>query len=262
MQNEEIKFKIEEIEKRLSKTYKTGNTNNLEVEKRLKSLEASRSFANMQIESLVSNVSSLGTVDEQHLLRFEIVNNRLDALEEGNGGGGNNPQIEVNRLAIEGLTTEVANLKTTDNQILGEISNINTKNNEISAKITEINSKIDSFSETNSNDIPETFNFFNKELFESGSEFYGLMQNFLTCFFLCEPTSMCRIKVKAEFDIIHEKEFSVTLNSILNDEIIDSRSYTVNGTESHSFEFEHDFYPETSNNNLLFKSTATNSINI
>ena len=28
MQNDEIKFKIEEIEKRISKTYKTGNINN------------------------------------------------------------------------------------------------------------------------------------------------------------------------------------------------------------------------------------------
>ena len=260
MQNDEIKFKIEEIEKRISKTYKTGNINNEEIGKRLNSLEVSRTYADRQISSLCDNVDSLIDVDQQHLEEFDLIKIRLNALEAGTSGG-TNPQIEQNTEAIETLNTEIENLKNVDSDILQDIETLKESDTNIFNEISTINSKIDSMSGGSSSDLPETYNFFNTEVFESNVQLYGNMQNFLTCFFLCDPSSICRIKVSAELDLLHDTESSVTLNSILNDEIINSQTYTAVGTESHTFEFEYDFYPDKLNNNLLFKSTAKNSVN-
>ena len=260
MQNDEIKFKIEEIEKRLSRTYKTGDTNNKEIEKRVDFLEMVKTSTDIQISTIVANINSLKSVDDLHQTHFEDLDARLKIVENG-GSNGNNAQVEQNKLDIENLTEEVDVLKSKDNEILEEISDIKTKNDEFSDKFNEINNIIDTIGGATSNDLPETYNFFNTETFESGVQFYGLQQNYFTCFFLSDPSSICKIKVSAEIEILHDTETSVTLNSILNDEIINTQSYTVIGTENHSFEFEHTFYPTQINNNLVFKSTATNSIN-
>ena len=260
MQNDEIKFKIEEIEKRISKTYKTGNNNNEEIEKRLVSLEASRTYADRQISTLCGNVDSLITVDSQYLDEFDLIKNRLDLLEE-NSGGETNSQVEENTTAISNLTTEVENLKSSNSEISQDIQSLQSTDEELSDKIDTLNSKIDSMGSDTNSDLPETYNFFNKEVFESNAQFYGLLQYFLTCFFICDPSSLCRIKVSAEVDLLHETETTVELNTFLNDEIINTQTYTAVGTESHSFEFEYDFYPTQINNNILFKSGAKNSVN-
>ena len=280
MQNDEIKFRIEEIEKRISKTYKTGNTNNEEIGKRLQSLEVSRTSQDRKINSLIGNVDSLITVDEQHLQEFDNIYRRLEDLEN-NPSGGSNAQIEENTTAIANLNEDVSALKTVDQSLINEIQNLKsvdtginnnienlkTADAEINDELESLNLKINALENSTTSDnnsqseLPETYNFFNKEIFESGEQFYGLMQNFLTCFFLCDPSSICRIKVHAELDLLHDTESEVTLNSYLNDEIIDTRTYTAVGTESHTFDFEYDFYPEKINNNILFKSTAKNNIN-
>lgn len=109
-------------------------------------------------------------------------------------------------------------------------------------------------------DLPETFNYFNKVTFEQNQQTYGTNENFFTCFFLTEPTSLCKIKFHANVSKISDIEYTKTLNVYLNGEVIHSKQYSGTGTTDDVIEFEHYFYPQTANNNINLKSTEKNNV--
>lgn len=93
-----------------------------------------------------------------------------------------------------------------------------------------------------------------------GVEVYGLNQNFFTCFFVCDTAKSCKIKATVNLTVIHEIDYTTTLETYLNGEVIDSRPFALNNeTKTFDFSFEHTFTPTQINNNILFKSTETNS---
>lgn len=158
---------------------------------------------------------------------------------------------------VDSMTSSVTTLTQNYNVHEGKIQNAQSDITDLEARVTMLENSTPTPVQS---DLPETYNYFNTTKFEQNQETYGIYEHFFTCFFLTEPTSLCKIKFKANVSKISEIDYTKTLNVYLNDEIICTRQYSGKGTEDDVIEFEYYFYPQTNNNRITLKSTERNNL--
>lgn len=241
----------------------TTNTNSISnLQNSVSDISSEMTSLNNNLTDISSNISSLNNDIANQNTEIDNLNNSISTV---------NSELNSIESSITNLSTNYTNLSSSINEISTDVASLETKSNTFEGNIQNIQTNIETLdnrvsaiensgSQSNSSDLPETFNYFNKTCFKQNQTCYGLNENFFTLFFLCEPTSVCRIKFKADISIINEIEYSKTLNVILNDEVINSNTYSFLGTQDDTIEFEYDFYPQKINNNLIFKSTEKNSL--
>lgn len=306
MQNDELKQRFEEIDKRFAFSEKKESVDLTSVNKKLEGLQLFRENMSDRVLALDASVNNLLESDVTKNDQIISLQNRVDSLEQNSVSDENLAQIQSNTdsisainnsitnlsASIESNTTSINDLITSDAEQTEDITNLSlnyshlnsdvesmsesvssltTKYNLHESKIQVANSDIEELegritalengSEQPSNsDIPETYNYFNKAVFKQNQETYGLLEHFFTCFFLTDPTSICKIKFKANVTIINEITYTKTLNVVLNDEIIYSKSYPNLETIDDTIEFEYYFYPTSNNNNIILKSAEKNNL--
>lgn len=241
---------------------------------------------NGQITDLQSRVTELennggSAISEEQIAQIEA--NKQSITNQGN-------TISDLESAIGNHTTKINSLITSDSAQTEDITNLSLNYSHLNNDVDSMSSSVATLTQNynihegkiqtaqsdiidlenrvttleNSNpsqsDLPDTYNYFNTAKFEQNQQTYGIYEHFFTCFFLTEPTSLCKIKFKANVSKISDLDYTKTLNVYLNDEVICSRQYSGKGTEDDVIEFEHYFYPQANNNRITLKSTEKNNL--
>ena len=241
---------------------------------------------NGQITDLQSRVTELennggSAISEEQIAQIEA--NKQSITNQGN-------TISDLESAIGNHTTKINSLMTSDSAQTEDITNLSLNYSHLNNDVDSMSSSVTTLTQNynihegkiqtaqsdiidlenrvttleNSNpsqsDLPDTYNYFNTAKFEQNQQTYGIYEHFFTCFFLTEPTSLCKIKFKANVSKISDLDYTKTLNVYLNDEVICSRQYSGKGTEDDVIEFEHYFYPQENNNRITLKSTEKNNL--
>ena len=92
---------------------------------------------------------------------------------------------------VDSMTSSITELTQNYNVHEGKIQNAQSD-------ITDLETRVTTLENSNptpvQSDLPETYNYFNTAKFEQNQETYGIYEHFFTCFFLTEPTSLCKVQ--------------------------------------------------------------------
>lgn len=233
---EQLNLTVEELEKRLKYLKKDESGNLSGVNSRLSTLESDYSNINSQTQTNTSNISTLQT-----------------------SVAGVSSDVSSLQTSVAGIAGNISTLQSSVSANTNNISSLQTLAGNNSSAISALDGRVETLENSNTNSICETFNCFNIKDFAMNLETYGSYENFFTCFFTCETTSYVKLKMKFQIEINNNEERTKNLNVILNGNVIDTHSYTVNGTLSDTYTVEYTFLPTQKNNNILYKSTETSS---
>lgn len=281
MQEEHIIFRIDELEKRVSKTSQKEiskiNSNEKNIAENTEKIEE----INQTLQQKSEKITEIeGEVDAINNSDFQT---QIDDLETSHINQGRNLAAECKSIRnyatdieteLQRVRNVVVDLDEQNTQFDTDLSNINLQidslNSSMSANINRINqtdSEIDNIKQIANSlsdridkmDIVygETFNSFDKVLIPCGRTGMGKNQIFSTIFFLCDTSAMCRIKIKTRLTTrtFTSNEFKPIFHFVLDDDIeIFSKEYTAtNDLQEDTIEFTYDFFPTKPNHKIRLK---------